>query len=162
MVKVTIDILWLAEVIIDIIVQYDGLPNSIIINHKAIFISKFWSLLYYFSDIKRQFSTAIYFKTNGQTEQQNSTMEAYLHLFVNLEQNDGVQLLSMIEFVYNNSKNADTVHILFELNCDYHPWISFEDKCNVCSRSSSANRLIMELKKLINICCQNLLHAQDL
>ena len=68
----------------------------------------------------------------------------------------------MAEFAYNNTKNASTGHTPFELNCGYYPRISFEDKCNIRYRSSLANRLAVELRKLINVCCQNMLHTQDL
>ena len=67
----------------------------------------------------------------------------------------------MLEFAYNKSKNASTSHTLFELNCGYHPRVSFEDKCNLCSRSSSANGLAIKLRKLINIYCQNLFYTQN-
>ena len=68
----------------------------------------------------------------------------------------------MGEFAYNNSKNASTGHTPYRLNCGYHPYISFENKCNARSRSSSAKGLATELRELINIYYQNLLHAQDL
>ena len=69
----------------------------------------------------------------------------------------------MAEFAYNNSKNTNTDHTPFKLNCDYHLCsISFEDKYDTCSRSFSAKKLAIKLKKLINICHQNLLYAQDL
>ena len=68
----------------------------------------------------------------------------------------------MAEFAYNNSKNASMGHTLLELNCGYHPRILFEDKYDARSRSSLAKRLAMELRKLINVCRQNFLHAQDL
>ena len=84
-VKVTIDTPGLAEVIIDVVVRHYGLPDSIINDRGAIFMSKFWSSLYYFLGIKRQLSTAFYPHTDGQTEQQNSTMETYLRAFVNWE-----------------------------------------------------------------------------
>ena len=67
----------------------------------------------------------------------------------------------MAEFAYNNFKNASIDHILFELNCSYYPWVSFKNKFNVRSRSSSANGLVTKLKKLINICYQNFLYAHD-
>ena len=82
-VKVTIDAPRLAKVIIDVVVQPHDLSDSIISNRGAIFTSKFWSSLCYFLGIKRQLSTAFYPQTNGQTERQNSTMEAYLCAFVN-------------------------------------------------------------------------------
>ena len=51
-VKVTIDTPGLAEVIIDVVIQYHDLLDSIISDREAIFTSKFWSLLCYFLDIK--------------------------------------------------------------------------------------------------------------
>ena len=68
----------------------------------------------------------------------------------------------MVVFAYNNSKNASMGHTPFKLNYGYHPSVSFEDKCNARSRSFSAERLAIELRELMNIYCQNFLHAQDL
>ena len=51
-VKVTIDTLRLAEVIIDVMIQHQRLSDSIINNWKAIFMSKFWSLLCSLFNIK--------------------------------------------------------------------------------------------------------------
>ena len=67
-VKVTINAPRLAEVIIEVVVQHHGLPDSIISDRGAIFTSKFWSSLCYFLGIKRRLSTAFYFQTDGQTE----------------------------------------------------------------------------------------------
>ena len=83
LVKITINNLGLAEVIINVVVQHDGLSNSIITNQGSLFTSKFWSLLCYLLEIKRRLSTAFHPQTDGQTERQNSTMEAYLKVFVN-------------------------------------------------------------------------------
>ncbi len=68
----------------------------------------------------------------------------------------------MIEFVYNNVKNASTGHIPFEINYGYHPKVSFEEDINPYSRSCSAHKLVKELRELIEVCCQNLLHTQEL
>ena len=88
-------------------------------------------------------------------------MEAYLHDFVNWEQNDWVQLLPIVEFTYNNSKNTSIGYTLFKFNCGYHLRISFEDEYNACSKSFLAKRLALELRELINIYHQNFLHIQD-
>ena len=77
-VKVTIDAPGLAEVIIDVVVRHHGLPDSIVTDRGSLFTSKFWSLLCYFLGIKQRLSTAFHSQTDGQTERQNSTMEAYL------------------------------------------------------------------------------------
>ena len=60
LVKITIDVLGLAEVIIEVVIQYYGLPDSIISDHEAIFTSKFWSSLYYFFGIKKWLSTTFH------------------------------------------------------------------------------------------------------
>ncbi len=70
--------------------------------------------------------------------------------------------MPMAEFAYNNAKNASTGHTPFELNCGFHPRVSFEEDVDPCSRSRSANELAEELRELMEVCCQNLLHAQEL
>ena len=161
-VKVTIDAPGLAEVIIDVVVRHHGLPDSIISDRGAIFTSKFWSLLYYLLGIKRRLSTAFYSQTDGQTEQQNSTMEAYLWAFINFEQNDWTRLLPMAEFAYNNAKNARTGCTLFELNCGYHPRMSYKEEVDSFSKWKSPDERPVELRKLMIICRDNLHHAQKL
>ena len=112
-VKITIDAQGLAEVIIDVVVWYHGLPDLIVTNKGSLFISKFWSSFCYFFGIKHWLSTAFYPQTNGQTKWQNSNIEAYLRAFINFEQNDWARLLPMAKFAYNNTKNASTGHTLF-------------------------------------------------
>ena len=87
-VKPTINAPGLAEVIIDVVVRHHSLPDLIISDRGAIFTFKFWSSLCYFLGIKQRLSTGFHPQTDGQTERQNSTMEAYLQAFINFEQND--------------------------------------------------------------------------
>ena len=87
-VKVIIDTPEPAEVIIDMVVWYHNLPKSIVINRGLLFTLKFLSLLFYFLEVKRRLSTAFHPQLDGQTERQNSTIEAYLRAFVNFKQND--------------------------------------------------------------------------
>ncbi len=68
----------------------------------------------------------------------------------------------MPEFAYNNAKNASTSHTPFKLSCSYHPRVFFEEDIDSRSRSRSANELAEELRELMEVCCQNLLHAQEL
>ena len=60
LVKVIINAPKLAKVIINMVVQYYDLLDSIINDCRAIFMFKFWSLLYYFFDIKKQLSIIFY------------------------------------------------------------------------------------------------------
>ena len=84
-VKVTIDAPGLAEVILDMVVWHHGLSDSIVTDKGSLFISKFWSSLCYFFEIKQRLSIAFHPQTDSQTERQNSTMEAYLRAFVNFK-----------------------------------------------------------------------------
>ena len=89
-------------------------------------------------------------------------MEAYLQAFVNFEQNDWARFLLMAKFAYNNAKNASTGHTLFELNCGYHPRMSYEDDVNSRSRSKTADKLSAKLRELMIVYCKNFYHAQEL
>ena len=68
----------------------------------------------------------------------------------------------MTEFAYNNSKNVSTGHTPFELNCGYHPRMSYGEKVDPCSQSKSADELSEELRELMVVCHENLHHAQEL
>ena len=161
-VKVTIDAPGLAEVIIDVVVRHHGLPDSIVSHRGSVFISKFWSSLCYVLGIQRRLSTVFHPQTDGQTERQNSTIEAYLWAFVNYEQNDWARLLPMAEFAYNNAKNTSTGYTPFELNCGFHPRVSYKEDVDPRSRSKTADQLATELQTLMSVCRENLQHAQEL
>ncbi len=68
----------------------------------------------------------------------------------------------MVEFAYNNAKNASNGLTPFKLNCDYYSRVSFKKDVDSRLRSRSTNKLAEELRKLMEVCCQNLLHAQKL
>ncbi len=65
-VKVMINALGLARVIIDIVICHHGVPESIVIDRDLLFISKSWFLMCYFLEIKRKLSTAFYPQINDQ------------------------------------------------------------------------------------------------
>ncbi len=64
-VKVTIDALALAKVIIKAIVQYHGSLDSIVSDWDSIVTIKFWFLLCYFLSIKQKLFTTFHLQTNG-------------------------------------------------------------------------------------------------
>ena len=68
----------------------------------------------------------------------------------------------MAEFIYNNPYNTSISHTPFEFNYGYHPKVSFKEIVNLRSRFRYVNKLVKELKKLIEICCQNLFYVQEL
>ena len=68
----------------------------------------------------------------------------------------------MAEFAYNNAKNASTGHTPFELNCGYHPRVSFEEDTDPRSQSKTAKELSSKLRELMTVCRENLHHVQKL
>ena len=86
-------------------------------------------------------------------ERLNSTIKAYLRVFINWEQDDWAKLLTMAEFAYNNTKNASTGHSPFNLNCSYYLRGFLEEDIDPRSRSCSANKLAKKLRELIEVCC---------
>ena len=67
-IKVTINILGLAKVIINGLIKYHNFLGLIITNQRLLFISEFWSLLCYFLSIKQKLSIAFHFQIDGQIE----------------------------------------------------------------------------------------------
>ena len=150
-VKVIINAPGLAKVIIDVVLRHHRLPDSIVTDQGLLFTSKFWLLLYYFLGIKQMLFTAFYSQTDGQTERQNSTIKAYLRVFVNFKHIDWAPLLLMAEFAYNNAKNARTGYIPFKLNCGYYPCVFYEKDLDPHSKSRTAKKLSSKLQELMTV-----------
>ena len=162
LVKVTINVLGLAEVIINIVVCHHKVLALIMTDWSLLFIFKFWFSLCYLLKIKQKLPIAFHPQTDDQTKRQNHIIDVYFRIFINWEQDNYTKLLLIAEFAYNNTKNASTCHNLFEFNCGYYPQVSFKEDIYPHSRSHSANKRAKELKKLIEVCYQNLFHTQKL
>ena len=89
-------------------------------------------------------------------------MEVYFWAFITFEQNNWVKLLPMAKFAYNNAKNTSIDFISFKLNCDYHLRISYKKEVNSYFKSQLADKLLVELRKLIIVYQENLHHTQKL
>ena len=68
----------------------------------------------------------------------------------------------MAEFAYNNAKNAGTGHMAFELNCGYHPRVSYREDIDPRSKFKLADEILVKLQDLMTVCQKNLYHAQEL
>ena len=51
----------------------------------------------------------------------------------------------MTEFAYNNTKNASTGYIPFELNYGYHPYVFYDKDLDLRSKSRIAKKLSSQL-----------------
>ena len=158
--KKTLTVEQFAEVLIDTVVKYHGLPDSIVTDRGSLFTSNFWTSLAFFLGVKRKLSTTFHPQTNGQTERQNSTMEQYLRAFVSFEQNDWVQWLPVAEFACNNIWNSTIDRSPFEAMAGYSPRMSWDEDINPRRQAKSAVETASHMQDLMKSCHEAILAAQ--
>jgi len=61
----------------------------------------------------------------------NQTLEQYLHVYCNYQQDNWSKLLPLTEFAYNNALSATTSVSPFFANKGYHPNITVHSECNI-------------------------------
>jgi hypothetical protein len=101
--------------------KYHGFPEHVMTDTDSTFTGSFFTDLYNYLGLKRSMSTAYHPQTDGQTEWINQGIESYLRSDCNLEQNDWASILSMAEYVYNNSKHSATKISPFYANYRFEP-----------------------------------------
>ena len=93
--------------------------RNIISNREFLFTNNFWFTLCWNLKAKRKLSTVFHSQTNEQTERQNVVFEHYLRVYCNFKQNNWSKLLSMTQFVYNNSKHSNIDQTFQEFLFEY-------------------------------------------
>ena len=76
----------------------------------------------------------------------NQTLEQYLHVYCNYQQNNWSKLLPLTEFAYNNALSSTTCISLFFANKRYHLNITVHPKYNIAS--SQAHDFAINLNEL--------------
>ena len=92
----------------DKVVKHHGMQKRIISDREPKFTSRFWRALWKKLGTELKMSTAFRLQTNGQTEQVNLVLQEYLRNYVNADQTDWADYISMAEFSYNNTKHSGT------------------------------------------------------
>jgi len=72
-------------------------------------------------NLKRRLSTAFHPQTDGQTERMNQTIEQYLCIYCNYQQDNWTSLLSLAEFAYNNAHQPTIKCSPFYANYGFNP-----------------------------------------
>ena len=84
-------------------------------------------------EMKLHFTSGYHPEGDRQTERMNQTLEQYLQVYCNYQQNNWSDLLLITEFAYNNAPNATTVITPFFANKGYHLNISFHPERDLAS-----------------------------
>ena len=85
------------------------------------FISCFFQSLGTALDMKLHFTSGYHPEGDGQTEHTNQTLEQYIWVYCNYQQDNWYQLLPLGEVAYNNAPSATTKVTPFYANKGYHP-----------------------------------------
>ena len=123
-----------------------GVPSHVTSDHGSKFVSHFFRSLGKGLDMKLHFTSRYHPKGNGQTEHVNQTLEQYLRMFTNYQQDNWSSLLPLVEFSYNNAANATTGVSPFFANKGYDPAITIHLEYELAS--SRAHQFVTDLSKL--------------
>jgi len=88
---------------------------------------------------------AWYSQTDGQMEHINQELDQFHHLFINEQQNDWYDLLSIVEFQHNNHVHSAMQQPPFLLNTRQIPHMGFEPSQNP-SGLETVNKFIERMK----------------
>jgi len=137
----------LMYIILQELINNHELSKEFITDRDKLFTSKFWETLTAELEINHKMSTAYHPQTDEQSKQMNQTVETYLRHYINRNQNNWVQLLSMTQFVYNNTQNETTEETSFWANYEYNSEVWQELQAHG-SQSQKAILNIAKIKKL--------------
>jgi transposase InsO family protein len=150
----------LAHVFKDRIIRYHGIPESIISDRDKLFTSNYWTTLLAALGTKKKLSTAYHPQTDGQTERVNQTMETYLRIYCNQQQDNWVSLLPMAQIAYNNKLSEATGYSPFFANHGRQPNL-FTRSLDTNIRTELALSSVEALKEVHQKSLDNIAKAQS-
>jgi len=83
--------------------------------------------------MRLHFTSGYHPEGDGQTECTNQTLEQYLRVYCNYQQDNWSKLLPLVEFAYNNAPSATTGVSPFFSNKGYHLNITIHFEYNIAS-----------------------------
>ena len=92
------------------------------------------------------FTSGYHPEGDGQTKPTNQTLEQYLWVYSNYQQDNWSDLLPLAEFAYNNAPSATTGISPFYANKGYHPHISIHPERELAS--GKAHKFAIDLNEL--------------
>ena len=108
--------------------------------------------------MKLHFTSGYHPEGDGQTERVNQTLEQYLCVFCNYQQDNWSPLLPLAEFAYNNTSNKTTGTSPFFANKGYHPNMAIHPEHEL--PSNHAHEFAVDLGELHEALKANIAKAQ--
>src|SRR3979490_1839618 len=98
-------------------------------------------------------------KADGQTKQVNQTLEQYLRVYCNYQEDNWSELLPLAEFAYNTTPNATMGISPFFANKGYNPNLAIHPEQDLAS--ANAPHYVTDLAKLHQALCEQILEVQE-
>ena len=121
------DVETVSEIFIRKFYRQHGLPTIIISDRNKQFVNILWKNICKIFGIERKFSTIYHPQIDKTTERMNQTVETFLRIYIDFDQNNCVKFLFITEFVINN-RNAVSTAVNFFLSHGYHARILKTDE----------------------------------
>ena len=108
--------------------------------------------------MRLHFTSGYHPEGDGQTKRANQTLEQYLQIYCNYQQDNWSELLPLAEFSFNNAPSATTGVSPFFTNKGYHPNFTIYPDCDFTS--SSTQSYVTDLDELHAFLRSEMLEAQ--
>jgi len=135
-----------------------GVPTHVTSDRGTEFVSHFFQSLRKALNMCLHFTSGYHLEGDGQTERSNQTLEQYLCIYCNYQQDNWADLLPLAEFAYNNAPSATTGVSPFFANKGYHPNISVYPERDMTS--ARARDYTVDLESLHQYLREEMANAQ--
>jgi len=143
--------------VIHVFLKY-RVPSHVTSDRGSEFVSHFFRSLGTTLDMRLHFTSRYHLEANGQAKQTNQTLEQYLHVYCNYQQDNWSKLLPLAEFAYNNAPSATTGVSPFFANKGYHSNLSVYPERDIAS--SCARDFVLNLDELQDTLKEEIAKAQ--
>ena len=151
-----------ANLFLEQVVRYHGLPRTIVSDRDTRFTANFWKHFWSKLGTKLAMSTAFHAESDGQTERVNRILEEIIRNYVNYNQDNWDEHLVELEMAINNSIQVSTGFTPFFLNVGQHPRLPIDVAVENKEQSvnPTADEILDSLHKHIEQAKENITKAQ--
>jgi hypothetical protein len=149
----------LAKLFVIHIFSKHGVPSHVTSDRGSEFVSHFFRSLGKALDMTLHFTSGYHPEGDGQTERTNQTLEQFLRVYCNYQQDNWADLLPIAEFAYNNAPSATTGISPFFANKGYHPALSVYPERDLAS--ARARDFAVDLDDLHSVMKTEIAKAQE-
>src|SRR5467141_3057571 len=148
----------LAQLFVLHVFSKHGVPSHVTSDRRMEFISHFFQSLRTTLDMKLHFTSGYHPEGDRQTKRTNQTLEQYLQVYCNYQEDNWSKLLPLAEFAYNNTPSATTGITPFFANKGYHPNLTVHPERDLAS--ARARNFVTDLDELHHELRQHIAEAQ--